>query len=310
MSQPIIEEERPEPMHDIEGTIDISQGQTYINFKLNGVERTAQVDENGYFYYDLTTQLTNLQDAFSDTTTTSGHITSLAFGPGFDTSNVTNFKRMFSGCDVSSLNVSNFDTSSATDMNSMFGTCSNLTSLNLSNFNTSSVTDMSYMFSGCTDLTSLDLSSFTTANVTNMSYMFSNCTFLTYLNISSFNTANVTNMNYMFKSTNLGSALDVSNFNTANVTAMSYMFDNAKLPSTFNLSHFNVYKVTNISHMFNNISPTTITLNLRTWNTANVGGSSYYANFVPNRSSVTVRYTSTFSSTIRNAFPNVNWTTS
>ena len=92
-----------------------------------------------------------------------------------NTSEVTNMSYMFSGCNLTSLDLSHFSTANVIDMSCMFCYCEQLESLDLSSFNTSNVTDMTLMFSGCSSLTSLDLSSFNTSNVTDMSDMFGEC---------------------------------------------------------------------------------------------------------------------------------------
>ncbi|MBF1069773.1 MAG: BspA family leucine-rich repeat surface protein, partial [Prevotellaceae bacterium] len=51
---------------------------------------------------------------------------------------------------------SSFDTSMVTDMRRMFEDCKSLTSLDLSSFDTSKGLDMRDMFAGCESLTDLD----------------------------------------------------------------------------------------------------------------------------------------------------------
>ena len=67
-------------------------------------------------------------------------LTSIEFGSGFNTSNVTDMHELFRGCNkLTSLNVSSFNTSNVQRMDAMFYGCSGLTSLDVSNFNTSNV---------------------------------------------------------------------------------------------------------------------------------------------------------------------------
>ncbi len=95
------------------------------------------------------------------------------------TTNVTNMRRMFLGCEsLTSLDLSSFDTSNTTDMDSLFGNCRSLTSLDLSSFNTGRAANINNMFRGCTALTALDLSSFDLGSVTSMSHVFYGCTAL------------------------------------------------------------------------------------------------------------------------------------
>ena len=95
------------------------------------------------------------------------------------TTNVTNMRRMFIGCEsLTSLDLSTFDTSNAADMDSLFGNCSSLTSLDLSSFNTGRTANLNNIFRGCKSLRSLDLSSFDTESVTSMSNAFYGCSAL------------------------------------------------------------------------------------------------------------------------------------
>ena len=205
-------------------------------------------------------------------------LSTIDFGSGFNTANVTNMKRMFYNCSrLTGLNLSNFNTANVTDMGYMFYNCNSLTSLDLSNFNTANVTDMSWMFDECPSLTSLNLSNFNTVNVTNMYRMFYNCSSLTSLNVSNFNTANVTNMSEMFSSCRSLTSLNLSNFNTVNVTNMSKMFSSCRSLTSLNLSNFNTANVTNMGDMFYNCSNLT-SLNLSNFNTANVTNMSYMFN--------------------------------
>ena len=178
-------------------------------------------------------------------------LTSIEFGSGFNTSNVTDMHELFRGCNkLTSLNVSSFNTSNVQRMDAMFYGCSGLTSLDVSSFNTSNVVSMSRavdsvfyqnapdghsipeynkyillgMFAGCSSLTSLDLSSFNTSKVTDMRGLFAGCKNLRSLNISSFNTSNVQHMDAMFKGCSSLTSLDLSNFNTSHVVSMGNLF--------------------------------------------------------------------------------------
>jgi len=80
------------------------------------------------------------------------NLTSIDFGDGFNTSNVTTMNAMFIDCSrLSSLDLSSFNTSQVTNMGSMFDGCTMLTNLNLSHFNMEQVDYTGYM---CYDLAS------------------------------------------------------------------------------------------------------------------------------------------------------------
>lgn len=126
---------------------------------------------------------------------------------GFDTSDVTDMKRMFAYCEnLSTLNISNFNTQKVTDMSYMFYYCKNLSEINVTSFNTSAVTNMNSMFNNCSSdtLVALNLSSFNTSNVTDMKEMFYYCRFVKKIYVSaSFTTDKVTSSDNMFKGCSL-----------------------------------------------------------------------------------------------------------
>ena len=115
-----------------------------------------------------------------------------------NTTGMTNANFMFSGCGVTTLDLSGWNTANVTNMAQMISLCASLTSLDLSGWNTGNVTTMRGMFQSCSRLTTLDLSNFKTSNVTDMSWMFGNCIDLTTLDLSGWNTAKVNLMFNMF----------------------------------------------------------------------------------------------------------------
>lgn len=192
-------------------------------------------------------------------------LTSIDFGKGFNTSNVTDMTIMFRGCSkLTALDVSSFNTSNVNRMDGMFFGCSGLTSLNVSSFNTSNVTDMHDMFRGCNKLTSLNVSSFNTSNVEHMDAMFKGCSSLTSIDLSNFNTSKVVSMGYkvkvfrnggswgqrpgsgfdwnggMFMDCRSLTSLNLSNSNTSNVTNMCKMFYNCTHLTFLDLSQFDM----------------------------------------------------------------------
>ena len=227
-------------------------------------------------------------------------LTSIEFGSGFNTSNVTDMRGMFQGCSkLTNLNLSSFNTSNVNSMASMFKWCSGLTSLDLSSFNTSNVTDMHELFRGCNKLTSLNVSSFNTSNVQRMDAMFYGCSGLTSLDVSNFNTSNVvlmtrtvdTVLDYytgycggqevqiarnnelfrfgMFAQCSSLTSLDLSSFNTSKVTDMRGLFDGCKNLTSLNVSSFNTSNVKYMDAMFRGCSSLT-SLDLSNFNTSHV----------------------------------------
>ena len=227
-------------------------------------------------------------------------LTSIDFGKGFNTSNVTDMTIMFRGCSkLTVLDVSSFNTSNVNRMDGMFFGCSGLTSLNVSSFNTSNVTDMHDMFRGCNKLTGLNVSSFNTSNVERMDGMFYGCSGLTSLDVSNFNTSNVVRMTRtvdtvldyytgyssgeevqipesnklirfgMFAQCSSLTSLDLSSFNTSKVTDMRGLFEGCKKLTSLNVSSFNTSNVKYMDGMFKDCSSLT-SLDLTNFNTSNV----------------------------------------
>jgi len=193
----------------------------------------------------------------------------------WNTSNVKDMSEMFLGCEsLKSLpDISNWNTSNVTNMSSMFGCCGSLTSLpDISKWDTSNVNIMSLMFWGCESLTSLpDISKWNTSNVKDMSQIFADCKSLKSLpNISKWDTSNVNNMSYMFSGcSSLSSLPDISIWNTFNVKDMSSMFTLCySLTSLPDISKWNTSNVNNMSHMFSNCWSLLSLPNLSIWNTS------------------------------------------
>ena len=219
--------------------------------------------------YLNTANVTDMRRMFFNCTLTSLDVSK------FNTAKVTDMSVMFYGCSkLISLDVSKFNTANVTNMNSMFSDCSKLTSLDVTNFNTENVTDMNSMFSNCSALTSLDVTNFNTENVTDMRKMFCVCSKLTSLDVTNFNTENVTDMNSMFYKCSALTSLDVSKFNTGNVTDMSYMFYKCSALTSLDVTNFNTANVKNMSYMFSNCSAL-LSLDVANFNTAKVTDMSY-----------------------------------
>jgi len=232
-------EEKEFYVHDISGTI--NDGASTFTFSLDDWHTiSVPVDENGNWYYDVPsgTTLYTLRRAFINKT----NLTSISFGPNFDTSNVTNTTSMFSSCSsLTSVDLSNLDTSSVTNMSGMFYGCENITSLDLSSFDTHNVNNMYTMFYNCKSLTSIDISSFDTSSVTNMSGMFQYCNSFTSLDLSTFRTPALTNVQLVFDSCTSLTSLNLQNWNTLGVSTLYVRFvdDVSTLRVDYTASTFN-----------------------------------------------------------------------
>ena len=217
----------------------------------------------------------------------------------FDTSEVVNMQRLFSGCyklkkiDLSTFNTlkvkkmeaffymcneleeivfgNNWNTSNVEDMSHMFAECLKLESIDLSNFNTEKVTKMNNMFWRSSNLKSIDLSNFNTERVENISQIFSGCSSLVSVDLSNFNTKVVKDMNGMFNNCEkLESIKFGENWNTSNVEDMSGMFAWCISLTNIDLINFNTINVKDMSTMFNNCKKIEKIEFGENWNTSNV----------------------------------------
>ena len=168
-----------------------------------------------------------MANMFNNVNDMSSVLTTIIFGPNFDTSNVEDMSYMFTQNPLlKNLDVSNFDTSKVKTMAHMFYQDWELENINVSNFNTENVETMFYMFADLLKVSSLDVSNFNTSKVKNMAYMFHNCPLLTDLNLSDWETSSVTDMNHMFQDNTSLKTLRISKFSFGNVTNSTGIFSN------------------------------------------------------------------------------------
>ena len=222
---------------------------------------TSQVDNFSYMFAGCTnlTSITGISTWKNNKATDMSYmfysdenLTSLDLSK-FDTSKVTTFESMFSGCSKlkSITGISNWKNSKATNMSSMFAYDKALETLDLSNFTTPVATKMDSMFASDENLPSLDLSNFDTSNVTTFNSMFAYDKALKTLDISGFTTPVATDMSSMFASNENLSSLNLSNFDTSKVTNFKAMFyDCKKLTSITGISNWKNSKATYMSSMF------------------------------------------------------------
>jgi surface protein len=171
----------------------------------------------------------------------------------WDTSSVTNMRRMFAWIDnragfVQNTDLSGWDVSQVTDMSNMFEYSSYFNNNNsMANWNTSSVTNMTQMFRGRNF--NGNIANWDTRSVTNMANMFSgNQSF--NQDISGWDVSKVTHMGYMFSGNHYFNH-DISGWDTSSVTNMRNMFNNARLFNV-DISGWDTSSVTDMRHMFAN----------------------------------------------------------
>ena len=113
-------------------------------------------------------------------------------GKGLDkwrTTQLTDTKQMFYGCDNFNCDLSGWDVSNVTTMLSMFESCYKFDS-NLGNWDVSNVTDMKWMFRNCYNFKGTGLEMWNTSNVITMDSMFDGCKKLN-VDLSSWNVSKV-----------------------------------------------------------------------------------------------------------------------
>ena len=141
--------------------------------------------------------------------------------------------------------VAEWDTSEVTDFFRLFEFRTDFTA-DLSGWDVGNATDMAFMFCGATSFTS-DLSKWDVRNVENMVYMFDGARNFT-ADLSKWDVGKVERMNYMFYGASNFTA-DLSGWDVGNVTSMVDMFRGATSFAS-DLSKWNVGKVTNATGMF------------------------------------------------------------
>lgn len=203
-----------------------------------------------YLPHDLGTNCTSLSGSFYN-------CQALQFidVSGWDTSNVTSFNAMFSGCRglIEIKGVEDFDVSSTTTLASMFSSCNVLRKLDISKWETtSSLTNLSSTFYALYQIEELDVSGFNTENVTDFSSCFNSCNKLKSLDLRNWSiTSKVTKLNSMFAYCySLASLLRNKDWNTSNVTTFEAMFTRCKMLREHDLSDFVFTKATTIKDMF------------------------------------------------------------
>jgi len=144
----------------------------------------------------------------------------------WDVSNVINLSAMFYGTAFNQ-NISSWDVSSSVYLSDMFraipsfncGLASGVTHSRMYNWNTSSNTTMQSMFNGASSFNG-DISQWNTSNVTNMAFCFANGTDFTCGGATgiSWDTSNVTTMQQMFQYQNSFNC-DIRTWNVGNVNS-------------------------------------------------------------------------------------------
>ena len=125
--------------------------------------------------------MTNWTSMFNSIST----ITSKSNFDGYDSSNITSFRKMFYNCKLIEYipDISKLNTKSAKDMSYMFFNCSSLKELpDISKWNTNNFMYLNNMFENCSSITALpEISRWNYQNFRNLNYLFKNCKSLIYI---------------------------------------------------------------------------------------------------------------------------------
>lgn len=194
---------------------------------------------------------------------------SITFGDNFNTSNVSNFNGLFSGCtSLKRIDLSAFDFSNSVSYWRLFQDCNSLTeiinyppvsrgdwidemytgcfllpSIDVSEWDVSEAETLTYVFEECRSLQTLDVSNWKVSNVKKFTNLFAGCSSLTSLNVSNWNTSSAEDMYRMFANCSSLTSLDVSNFVTNGVTTFGRMFEGCSGLTALDVSHFNTANV-------------------------------------------------------------------
>ena len=211
----------------------INDGASTFTFTLNGSSRSADVDSNGDWIYEIPEgeTITSLEESFINkeniTSLNFSHfdfsnvtsmrnacaychnLTSFYFGSGANTINIEDFGTAFHECTLlSAIDVENIKTDGAQTIIGMFQRCTNLTSLDLHSWNTENLRNTHGFLLGCSSLTDVNFENWETSLVVNFGQMFEDCPLITYLDLSSFNTLNANISTAMFYNHNANLVVD------------------------------------------------------------------------------------------------------
>merc|ERR1711959_632863 len=168
-----------------------------------------------------------------------GHIST------WDTSQVTNMKKLFDDCWGFNEDISQWDTSNVTDMSCMFDRASSFNQP-IGGWNTSNMKNMDFIFYGARSFNQ-PIGGWNTSNVTNMHSVFNGASSFNQ-SIGEWDTSNVTSMGCMFyRAASFNQP--IGGWNTSNVTGMCAMFKEA---TSFNqpIDEWDISNVPNVAVMF------------------------------------------------------------
>jgi len=281
----------------------INNGDSTFTFQLNNNPVTAQVDDDGYWEYEIPqgTSVTSLANSFKNCS----NLVDVDF-TNFDSSSVTSALLAFQNC----TNLENVTfpigfCNNCTSFGGLFLDCTSIEDVDIRNIDTSNARDIDSMFSGCTALKNVDLRGIQTSGVEYFSYMFSDCTNL--VSVLGINDIDVSNgdITEMFSGCESLESLDLSNWTTS-IYAYD-IFSGCTSLKTIDVSNLISQTATSIWGFFKNCNSLEF-IDATNWNTLNVTYVGYYQDFVPNVGTITIKYkASQWNNDIISLYSNVNW---
>ncbi|MBR1453579.1 MAG: BspA family leucine-rich repeat surface protein, partial [Lachnospiraceae bacterium] len=184
------------------------------------------------------------------------NLTTINIGDKFDTSNVTNMKKLFANCPkLASVDLKGCNLSKVTNASSMFSgdkALTNVIFVESSGF--TSATDVSSMFENCENIESVTFGYQSLKNTQNMNSMFKGCKKLKSLTFKFQDRwMNIKNASSMFEGCeSLTDTNSVMPWNYDNIENVESLFKGAKGLTSANLKDFKLSNIKNAASMFEN----------------------------------------------------------
>ena len=187
------------------------------------------------------------------------------------------FSNFFSGGKYTNIDLSNFNTSNAKPTAWMFSSLMQLSSIDVSNFNTNKVTNMAGMFYNCRKLTNINCENFNVEKVTDMYQMFCVCVSLQSIDLSKWKTKSLTRFNNIFFGCDQIKSINLLGWDTSKTTEFVYLFyDCKKLSNIQGIENFNTSNVTNVTGMFQNCYALKSMIDLSKWDVSKLTNIKYF----------------------------------
>jgi surface protein len=278
----------------VEGTVLTIAGDGSGKITLNADSSYLFSDHNATDYFSELIKINGAELLDTSSVTTFAHMFEYASKltnvdvSVWDTSSCTNMSYMFNECRriyLGGLDVFGWDVSNVTTFRAMFS-YTFMQELDVRNWHTPACTNMCAMFRGV-NCKILDLSNFVTDKVTDLSYMFQYDEKLTeIIGLNNFNTSSCTTFRQMFYGNMSIKTLDLSSFDTTKATRMTEVFHNLHnleritIGEKFSLNGGNI---TDVAHIATFTTPNPEYISGADGNWYDVYGNAYAPSNVPDK---------------------------